>query len=238
MQELVSENEVTLVLVVLAGWMLLFVSMTDIGTSSFTAARLEHSPGRAHPFGSQNLTAEAFGVQGLGSRFRVRFIAILELAPAPPPSCNVLMLFAAVLICQISRGFTDSRRWEAASAAVARKKSHYTSLGIFYILAAGAAVCIGVNLVYAKLARRKSSLPFQAQGSRLPLPAGVLADSLRGLMSCSRLAQALFGADSCACAALTNLREREGGRGRDREGKGDNLPCGTMLILSLSPLRF
>ena len=93
LQELVSENEVTLVFVVLAGWMLLFVSMTDIGTSSFTAARLEHSPGRAHPFGSQNLTAEAFGVQGLRSRFRVRFIATLE--PAPPPSCDVLVLFAA-----------------------------------------------------------------------------------------------------------------------------------------------
>ena len=41
-QELVSENEVTLVIVVLAGWMLLFISLTDIGE---TSAKLEHSAG-------------------------------------------------------------------------------------------------------------------------------------------------------------------------------------------------
>jgi len=102
-QELVSENEVTIVLVVLAGWMLLFMGLTDVGEA---AAKLERS--------------------------------------GQSPS---------------------SRQWEAAKADVARKKSHYASMGFYYFLTAGAILCLGVHLVYSSAARRRTSLPFQAQGN-------------------------------------------------------------------------
>lgn len=141
-QELVSENEVTLILVVLAGWMLLFMGLTDIGEA---AAKLARSP--------------------------------------------------------------SSRQWEEAKADVAKKKSHYASMGLYYFLTAGALLCLGVHLVYSSVARRRASLPFQAQGNLNALY--VSTDHACSCQSCHEMSwvPAVLGArwGLCACAFADSI---------------------------------